>query len=260
MALSSVRLLWFVRWWQAETQRIRNLDWWLVSYILLSPQEEPTLFDRYGLDAKGLGQTHLNLSINLIGGPYQSGALFSYEGHPDEVIIRVGVSFVSADQACSNAESEVGTSSFEDIVSKSKALWQEKLSKIEIDVPNTLPNITEMLYTSLYRSSLTPVSGVGSLRLVSCSHRITEQRDGWDTRGIREYNFILLWFFVLQVSLTQTCSRDPLTKLFVVFSWDTVKQCYWSVLPIRWLITPIVSDVLPFDESSLPGRIFSDRR
>jgi putative alpha-1,2-mannosidase len=123
----------------------------------LSSQETSHLLDRYGLDAKGLGQTHLNLSINLIGGPYQSGALFSYEGKPKEVIIRVGVSFVSADQACSNAESEVGSSSFEDIVNKSKALWQEKLSKIEIDVTNTPANITEMLYSSLYRASLTPV-------------------------------------------------------------------------------------------------------
>jgi putative alpha-1,2-mannosidase len=103
----------------------------------------------------------LNLSINLIGTPYQSGALFSYDGNPEVVNIRVGVSFVSVDQACSNAESEVGSSSFEDIVNKSKALWQEKLSKIEIDVTNTPANITEMLYSSLYRSSLTPVSAAG---------------------------------------------------------------------------------------------------
>ncbi|KAG1821259.1 glycoside hydrolase family 92 protein [Suillus variegatus] len=113
--------------------------------------------DTYGLDAKGLGQTHLNLSQNLIGGtPYQSGALFSYEGNPEEVILRVGISFVSTDQACANAEEEIGTSSFEEIQKASKALWQEKLSKIEIDVPNTPPNVTEMLYSSLYRASLTP--------------------------------------------------------------------------------------------------------
>ncbi|KAG1871275.1 glycoside hydrolase family 92 protein [Suillus subalutaceus] len=113
--------------------------------------------DTYGLDAKALGQTHLNLSQNLIGGtPYQSGALFSYEGNPEEVILRVGVSFVSTDQACANAEEEIGTKSFEEIQKASKALWQEKLSKIEIDVANTPSNVTEMLYSSLYRASLTP--------------------------------------------------------------------------------------------------------
>jgi putative alpha-1,2-mannosidase len=114
--------------------------------------------DTYGLDAKGLGQTHLNLSQNLIGAPYQSGALFSYEGNPEEVILRVGVSFVSADQACANAEEEIGTSSFESIVSASKGEWNQKLSKIEIDIAGTPDNVTEMFYSSLYRTSLTPVS------------------------------------------------------------------------------------------------------
>ncbi|KAH8119163.1 glycoside hydrolase family 92 protein [Phellopilus nigrolimitatus] len=113
--------------------------------------------DTYGLDQKALGQTHLNLSINLIGGtPYQSGALFSYANDPSEVTIRVGVSFVSAAQACENAETEVGDASFEDIVNQSKALWQDKLKRIEIDVANTPENVTEMLYSSLYRSFLTP--------------------------------------------------------------------------------------------------------
>ncbi|KAF7297899.1 Glycoside hydrolase family 92 protein [Mycena chlorophos] len=110
----------------------------------------------YGLDAKALGMTHLNLSRSLIGDTYESGALFSFEGEPESIIIRVGISFVSTDQACSNAESEIGTSTFEDIHAQAKALWNEKLSKIEIDVPNTPENITELLYTSLYRSSLTP--------------------------------------------------------------------------------------------------------
>lgn len=113
--------------------------------------------DTHGLDAKGLGLTHLNLTRNLIGGVYQSGALFSYADNPHQVNIRVGVSFLSEDQACANAEEEVGNAPFEDILAKAKMLWQEKLSKIEIDVGGTLPNVTEMFYSSLYRASLTPV-------------------------------------------------------------------------------------------------------
>jgi putative alpha-1,2-mannosidase len=111
----------------------------------------------YGLNAKGLGQTHLNVSRNLIGTSIQSGALFSFDGNPSEVVFRVGVSFKSADQACANAEEEVGDATFEDIVTRSKTLWNEKLSKIEIDLQNTPANVTEMLYSSLYRASLTPV-------------------------------------------------------------------------------------------------------
>ncbi|KIK69222.1 glycoside hydrolase family 92 protein [Collybiopsis luxurians FD-317 M1] len=115
----------------------------------------------YGLNAKALGQTHLNQTRNLIGDHYEYGALFSYQGTPSEIIIRVGVSFVSSDQACSNAESEVGTSTFDEIMGQSKALWNEKLSSIQIDLANTPPNVTEMLYSSLYRASLTPNNATG---------------------------------------------------------------------------------------------------
>ena len=111
-----------------------------------------------GLDAKGLGQTQLNFTRNLIGGVYESGALVSFKNNPSEVIVRVGISFKSLDQACSNAETEIGSLSFEDIVAQSKALWNEKLAKIEVDFTNTPQNVTEMLYSSLYRSFLTPVS------------------------------------------------------------------------------------------------------
>ena len=116
-----------------------------------------TLTISYGLDARQLGGTHLNLTQSLIGDTYEYGAIFSYAGQPEQVIIRVGVSFVSADQACSNAEQEIGDASFEEIWDASKALWNDRLSRIEIDVPNTPENVTEMFYSSLYRSSLTPV-------------------------------------------------------------------------------------------------------
>jgi putative alpha-1,2-mannosidase len=104
------------------------------SVVAYSKSRPLIVFHSFGLDAKGLGQTHLNLTLNLIGGVYQSGALFSYDGNPKQINIRVGVSFVSTDQACANAESEVGSSTFEEIQAQAKALWNEKLSKIEIDV------------------------------------------------------------------------------------------------------------------------------
>jgi putative alpha-1,2-mannosidase len=80
------------------------------------------------------------------------------------VIIRVGVSFLSEEQACANAESEIGIATFDEIQSQSKALWNERLSRIEIDVPHTQPKLTELLYSSLYRASLTPVSRFPVLR------------------------------------------------------------------------------------------------
>ncbi|KIY50865.1 glycoside hydrolase family 92 protein [Fistulina hepatica ATCC 64428] len=99
-----------------------------------------------GLDAKGLGLRYLNLTDSLIGDDYESGVLFSYAGNYTEIILRVGVSFVSVDQACANAEEETGSASFEEIKAHARALWNEKLSRIEIDVANTPANVSEMLF------------------------------------------------------------------------------------------------------------------
>ncbi|KAL5484942.1 hypothetical protein ACEPAI_7584 [Sanghuangporus weigelae] len=75
--------------------------------------------DGYGLDQEVLSVTHLNYTNNLIGGiPYEAGVLFSII-NTDTITIRVGVSFVSASQACANSESDVGTASFEEIVERS---------------------------------------------------------------------------------------------------------------------------------------------
>ncbi|KAH9176527.1 glycoside hydrolase family 92 protein [Lactarius sanguifluus] len=114
-----------------------------------------------GVVARGLGETSLNFPVSLIEGAIEAGALFSFSGYPTQVTIRVGVSFLSEAQACANAESEIGTATFEEIVTRSKALWNERLSRIEIDVPHTPPNVTELLYSSLYRASLTPNNATG---------------------------------------------------------------------------------------------------
>lgn len=51
----------------------------------------------------------------------------------------------------------MGESTFEEIEAQSKVLWNEKLSKVELDLKGTPENVTEMVYSSLYRASLTPV-------------------------------------------------------------------------------------------------------
>jgi hypothetical protein len=132
----------------------------------------------------------------------EAGALFSFAGDPTQVIIRVGISFLSEQQACANAESEIGTAPFNQIQAQSKTLWNERLSRIEIDVPHTPPNVTELLYSSLYRASLTPVSRFHILRTGSLTCSVVHQEQCY-RRGARRfsgYELILLRFIVLQVS------------------------------------------------------------
>jgi putative alpha-1,2-mannosidase len=158
---------------------------------------------RNGLTARGLGETQLRLPGSLIGDVMESGALFSFTGSPTRVIVRVGVSFLSEQQACANAESEIGTATFDQIQAQSKTLWNERLSRIEIDVPHTPPNVTELLYSSLYRASLTPVSHFPILRArsLTCGAAHQEQCHRRGARRFSGHEVVLFRFIVLQVRL-----------------------------------------------------------
>lgn len=118
--------------------------------------------DRFGQDQKLEGASHANLTRNTIGGqPVQTGALVSFADSPktndgDSVItLRVGVSYVSRERACQNAESEIPEWNFNKVRKESRAKWNEKLSRLEIST-KTDDTITELLYSSFYRQFLSP--------------------------------------------------------------------------------------------------------
>lgn len=68
-------------------------------------------------------------------------------------------------------------------MAQSKALWNDRLSRIEIDVANTPANVTELLYSSLYRASLTPVGTlVSQLDLYYTDNHVQNNATG-ETQG-----------------------------------------------------------------------------
>ncbi|KAL9938972.1 hypothetical protein V8E36_001785 [Tilletia maclaganii] len=126
--------------------------------------------DRFGQDAKLVGATHANLTQNSIGSdPIQSGALVAFNpaassskkkskdaANDVQITVRIGLSYVSADQACNNAEEEIGSDwDFDRIKASSRAQWNEKLNRIAIS-PNTSDEVARMFYSSMYRSFLSP--------------------------------------------------------------------------------------------------------
>ena len=79
------------------------------------------------------------------------------------VIIRIGTSFISADQALLNMEREVGSPhSFEDIASDSKKEWRATLSRVNVGGIDASysnqekENLLTTFYSTLYRASLFP--------------------------------------------------------------------------------------------------------
>ncbi|CEH15790.1 MYOSIN-BINDING PROTEIN-RELATED [Ceraceosorus bombacis] len=117
--------------------------------------------DRFGQSVVTEGLKHAQQVRNEIGGqPIQAGALVSWDKTPTDqngnpqVLVRVGTSYVSAQQACRNAEEEIPRFDFEAVASASKALWNEKLNRVIVKTNNT--DLAQMFYSSLYRSFVSP--------------------------------------------------------------------------------------------------------
>lgn len=63
---------------------------------------------------------------------------------------RFGVSMKSSEQACTNAESEVGDAwDFESISETSRKMWEGVLERVGVDIEKEDKTVVELLYSSV---------------------------------------------------------------------------------------------------------------
>lgn len=120
--------------------------------------------------------TSLSFPFTASVSPIQAGGLLSFDSNV--VVARFGVSFLSADQACNNAEEEVPDWNWDSIQAASKAQWEDVLQRVIIDTKKENSTVVELLYSSvglrclllgtriltlwqLYRASLVPANLTG---------------------------------------------------------------------------------------------------
>ncbi|KAJ7214338.1 glycosyl hydrolase family 92-domain-containing protein [Mycena pura] len=77
------------------------------------------------------------------------------------ILARVGISFVSTAQACSNAEEEIADWDFARVVSDSEDQWRDILSRVQVDTENVDDDTVTLLYSSLYRTHIVPADYSG---------------------------------------------------------------------------------------------------
>ena len=109
-----------------------------------------------------------NRSTSISSDEAKLGAVFSF-GDAKQVTSRIGVSFISPEQACKNVDDEISEDvTIEDLAKDVKATWNEKiLSKITTTSTDTA-NL-ELLYSSLYHMNLVPTNKSGENPLWSSS-------------------------------------------------------------------------------------------
>ena len=83
------------------------------------------------------------------------GAHIDYSTSADEIIkVKVGISYVSVEQACLNLENETPDWDFEKVRCDARADWNDKLNKIEVEGGTNDQKV--IFYTALYHSLLMP--------------------------------------------------------------------------------------------------------
>lgn len=79
----------------------------------------------------------------------QAGALLSFSS--DQIIARFGISFISSEQACSNAESEIPSWDWDGVQLASETKWNTFLERVQINIPEENATVVELLYSSVRR-------------------------------------------------------------------------------------------------------------
>jgi putative alpha-1,2-mannosidase len=81
------------------------------------------------------------------------GALLTFApasgGGKTTILARVGVSFMSRAQACSNANSEIPDYNFEGVRSTNRAQWNELLGRIQVDTTGIPTETVQLFYSSV---------------------------------------------------------------------------------------------------------------
>ncbi|GFF30772.1 uncharacterized glycosidase Rv0584 [Aspergillus udagawae] len=77
------------------------------------------------------------------------------------LLARVGVSFISVAQACSNAEREQPDFDFDGTVSAAEKAWREKLEVIEADAEGVSADLQKVFWSGVYRAMISPQDYTG---------------------------------------------------------------------------------------------------
>lgn len=113
----------------------------------------------------------------------QAGGFVVFE-RPDNGLVtaRVGVSFISSDQACSNAEAEISEplQDFANLRENAEVAWKEKLSPINVISGGVAKEMLRAFWSGVYRTMLSPQDMTGENPL-------------WDSEEPYFDSFYCLW-------------------------------------------------------------------
>jgi len=67
----------------------------------------------------------------------------------EQILVRMGMSFISTDQACSNAEAEIPAFDFDAVSQSSISNFEGILNRIRVDITNVTDDVLSLFYSSV---------------------------------------------------------------------------------------------------------------
>lgn len=92
---------------------------------------------------------------------YSAGSFTRFAAGTSEVLARVGVSFISVDQACSNAIKEAPTFDFDGLHQAAREAWSKKLGVVSVDATGVSTDLQTIFWSGIYRAMMSPQDYTG---------------------------------------------------------------------------------------------------
>lgn len=118
--------------------------------------------NRAGSEPKSLDvvEDGINISPEIL--PAGAWTRFNAPSENNEILSRVGLSFMSVDQACSNAESEIPDFDFEGVHSDARQAWTDTLGVIEVKPGSGISSkFKKIFWSGVYRAGISPQDYTG---------------------------------------------------------------------------------------------------
>lgn len=93
--------------------------------------------------------------------PAGGWAQFEKPDNNNEILVRVGMSFVSEKQACRNAEKEIPDYGFDRVLAAAERTWREKLDVIKIQPGGVSDVLLKAFWSGVYRAMISPQDYTG---------------------------------------------------------------------------------------------------
>ncbi|KAF1964323.1 alpha-1,2-mannosidase family protein [Bimuria novae-zelandiae CBS 107.79] len=157
----------------------------------------------------------LKINRGTNNGPLPGGGFIRFTKNPDDgILARIAVSYISSEQACSNAEKEIPDFDFRATRQAAEEAWREKLDLITVSTEGVKTSLITNFYSGIYRTMVNPQNYTG-------------ENPNWESSEPYFDSFYCLWDS-FRSQLPFLLINDPLALNDMVRSLiDTAKYEGW---------------------------------